>query len=65
MTTTFNTLLALLLLLASGTGQALADQPPPAHPEVIAQATENIETDKAESPDRIAWQRVGSPIREV
>ncbi|MBK9326474.1 MAG: hypothetical protein IPN00_09110 [Hydrogenophilales bacterium] len=65
MTTTFKSLLALLLLLASGSGSALAHQPPPAEPASLPQATERVEADKTETVDRLAWQRVGSPLREA
>jgi hypothetical protein len=65
MTTTFKSLLALLLLLASGSGSALAHQPPPPEPASLPQATERIEADKTETVDRLAWQRVGSPLREA
>ena len=65
MTTTRKFLPALLLLLASWTGQALADQAPPAQSiEVIvtAQVTEKVEARNPEARVLLAWQRVGSPI---
>ncbi len=65
MTTTFKLIPALLLLLASWTGQALADQLPPPPPEVTAQVAQNVETSTPETPGLLAWQRVGSPLREA
>lgn len=65
MTTTRKFLPALLLLLASWTGQALADQAPPAQSveiSVTAQETEKVEVRNPEANVRMAWQRVGSPI---
>jgi hypothetical protein len=64
MTTLFNSLLTLLLLLG-GTGQALADQLPPPSTEVTAQVAQNVDTGTPPSPRLLAWQRVGSPLREA
>ena len=64
MTTTRKLLPALLLLLASWTGQVLADQAPPAQTvetTVTAQDTEKAEARDPETRDRLAWQRVGAP----
>jgi hypothetical protein len=61
MTATFKFIATLLVPLAGWTGQVLADQAPP--PEVekptLSMCT-NIESIQA--PDRLAWQRVGSPM---
>jgi hypothetical protein len=65
MTTTRKLLPALLLLLASWTGQALADQAPPAQTveiSVTGQDTQNAEDRIPEVRVQLAWQRVGSPI---
>lgn len=63
MTATFKTLLALLFVLAQGTGAALADQAPAALPEMAVQAAETA----AQAPvkETLAWQRVGSPLLEA
>jgi hypothetical protein len=70
MTTSRTLLPALLFLLASGSGQALADQAPPVRPADLnpvaaspAQAAGQIEARNPEAWDRVAWQRVGSPTR--
>lgn len=72
MTTTRKFLPTLLLLLASWTGQALADQAPQAQSvvysvEVIvaAQNTDKVKIREPETPVRLAWQRVGSPLYEA
>ena len=66
MTTLFKHFLALLIILASGTSQAQAAQTPPARPEVAVQALQQINSvHDQESPVRVAWQRVGSPLREA
>jgi hypothetical protein len=68
MTTTFKSLLALLLVLASASGSALAHLPPPAQPATLPQATEYVEAGESETTvtmDRLAWHRVGSPLREA
>lgn len=64
MTATRKLLPALLLLLASWTGQVLADQAPPTQTvetTVAAQDTEKAEARNPETRDRLAWQRVGAP----
>jgi hypothetical protein len=65
MTTLFKHFLALLFILASGIGQAQAAQTPPAQPEVAVQAMQINSVHDQESPVRVAWQRVGSPLREA
>ncbi len=59
MTAKFKFLIALLLLLAGWTGQVRADQAPPPQADQIAV---NTDSERVEAPDRIAWQRVGSPV---
>ncbi len=58
MTAKFKFLTALLVLLASWAGQVRAEQAPPpqAHQMAVSADSESIE-----APDRLAWQRVGSP----
>lgn len=66
MTATFKVFFALLLLLASGTVPARADQLAPMQCEVVApEALSSLESGNPESPVRLAWQRVGSPVREA
>lgn len=62
MTAKFKFLAALLVLLASWTGQVRAEQAPPpqSDPVAVTAASDNVE-----APDRLAWQRVGDPIREA
>ena len=55
MTTTFK-LLLLGLLLACGIAPALAANPVP-------MPNSSIESSTVTSPERLAWQRVGSPLR--
>jgi hypothetical protein len=62
MTTTFKLLPTLLLLLASWTGQALADQAAPAQSVEVTVTTQEAEKAEPRSNDHLAWQRVGSPI---
>jgi len=59
MTAKFKFLAALLVLLASWTGQVRADQAPPSQADQLAVSTDS---ERVEAPDRIAWQRVGSPL---
>jgi hypothetical protein len=59
MTAKFKFLTALLVLLASWTGQAGADQAPPPQDDQVAVSTDS---GRVEAPDRLAWQRVGSPL---
>jgi hypothetical protein len=65
MTTLFKHFLALLFILASAAGQAQADQSPLAQPEVAVEAMQIHSVQHQESPARVAWQRVGSPLREA
>lgn len=63
MTATRKLIPALLLLLASWNGQALAHQAPPAErveAQVVAQEAETAPAWNVD--DRLAWQRVGSPF---
>lgn len=57
-----------LFLSALWTGQALADQVPQAPAEAatasVREDTAAVEN-SADSPDRLAWQRVGLPEREA
>lgn len=62
MTAKFKFLAALLILLASWTGQVRADQAPPPQAD---QAAVSTDSERVEAPDRLAWQRVGSPLREA
>lgn len=64
MTTTFKLLLA-SLLLAAGAGLAQASQSPPASPARIELAAMPSPAPVAQATTRLAWQRVGSPVREV
>lgn len=59
MTAKFKFLAALLILLASWTGQVRADQAPPPQADQVAVSTD---AENVEAPDRLAWQRVGSPL---
>lgn len=68
MTITRKLIPALLFLLASWTGQSLAQ----AHPRTTPQAAAMLHpvssaslADNPEAPDRLAWQRVGSPESEA
>jgi uncharacterized lipoprotein YajG len=76
MTTLFKPIAALLLLLVSWNGQALADQAPPAQSVaksitnsvvmiVTVQDARKAEIRNPETPALLAWQRVGSPIHEA
>lgn len=58
MTATFKTLLALIFVLAQGA--ALADQAPPATVQDSVQVSA-----PAPVKDRLAWQRVGSPLQQA
>ena len=59
MTAKFKSLAALLILLASWTGQVRADQAPPPQTDQVVVSTDS---ERVEAPDRLAWQRVGSPL---
>jgi hypothetical protein len=59
MTAKFKFLAALLVLLASWTGQVRADQAPPPQADQVAASADS---ESVEAPDRLAWQRVGSPM---
>ncbi len=61
MTAKFKFLAVLLVLLASWAGQVRAEQAPPPRFE---QSAFTAASDSLEAPDRLAWQRVGDPIRE-
>jgi hypothetical protein len=68
MTTKFKQLLALLLLVSGGMGMALADQSD--HPRtsvatVASEAPASTESVDRQAPEHLAWQRVGSPLREA
>lgn len=63
MTATRKLIPTLLLLLASWNGQALAHQSPPAERVEAQVAAQETKTAPAWSVnDRLAWQRVGSPL---